>query len=313
MAKKSLMANNTEVQLEITNDCFLNCKHCSSAPNKPQLSTGYTLEDVFLFLRAINTSIHLQLTGGEPLLYPDLLGLISRLKSAESAPQIGIFTSGITKNSGEYAGISLTYANSLFMAGMTTCYISIYHTIPHHHDFINQINGSYQYVISSIKNLVSVGISVKIHLVINKNNINSLEEIIHTLARLGVSEIRFLRMAKSGNAINNWDDIGLSLEQQNNAITEIFRNKNRFEIKLTFSGFPNMVQCRSFDESIKCQAGIRLFYITYAGDVFPCACTRNNPKHKISHISEIQRFIDYNKTPNYQFHEECLNLPDLLN
>jgi MoaA/NifB/PqqE/SkfB family radical SAM enzyme len=156
--------------------------------------------------------------------------------------------------------------------------------------------------------LIDAGIDVKINLVLNKYNYLELDEIIKRICGLGVKEIRLLRLVCGGRAKENWDDIGVTYRQQNEQIARILDKLDEYHFKITIAGFPEKYPCRPFDAARKCQAGLNILYITYQGNLFPCACVKNNQKHLIGHISndkEIKTFLE--KTRKIKCHNHCLN------
>jgi MoaA/NifB/PqqE/SkfB family radical SAM enzyme len=154
--------------------------------------------------------------------------------------------------------------------------------------------------------MLSVGIKAKVHLVINSLNIDCLDETIRYFASLGVYEIRILRLVYNGNAVNNWNNIGVDYSHQNKAIVDIFNKLEKYPVKITISGFPDMIPCRPFKGSYKCQGGTNVLYVTFEGDVYPCACTKGLKKYRIGHVSEINKIIDYRNNSN-SFNDSCLN------
>jgi len=295
-----------EMQLEITNECLLNCKHCSSQSMLNHTKSGYVIADIIKFVRLFEKPVHLYLTGGEPLMQENITDIINKL-SFENKNLLGIFTSGIVRHNFDFSSISEDQAKKLIESGLRSVYISVYHSESIFNDAITRVPNSLQFVISSIKNLISVGLDVKVHLVLNRYNIDSLGDIILMLSSMGVSEIRLLRIVKTGSAAINWNEIGVSYEKQNKVIYDIYQNKHDYGCSITLSGFPELVGCRPFINSSRCQAGIGLFYITLSGDVFPCACMQGCINNKIAHIEETSKLEEYVRNLKYIAHDKCLN------
>jgi MoaA/NifB/PqqE/SkfB family radical SAM enzyme len=269
---------------------------------------GFSEDDLIKALNMINGSVHLYLTGGEPLLSSELQSTIKKIKVLAPHVEVGLFTCGVINTSSNLQPMNLETTKSLKDSGLTDCYLSLYHVEKSVHDFITNQPFSFDCTMETISNLMSVGIEAKIHLVVNKYNVQSLEHIIREISEIGVKEIRILRLVHGGNAIENWSEIGVSYATQNEAILEIINKINDFDTKITVSGFPEDFPCRPFENSIKCQAGINVLYITYSGDVYPCACTKNQGQCLIGNISEpdkIGKFLVDNKSRI--FNEHCLN------
>lgn len=301
------MRKTFELHFEIENNCFLNCMHCSSIGIKNKKKLGYNINQINSLIRLFEEELTIYLTGGEPLLNRNLKSIIKSIKQEKPDSKLGLFTSGIIcRENAEYS-ISLKEANEYKEIGLSSCYISIYSNDYRIHDFITNTIDSLKYTEESIRNLLMAGIEVKIHLVINKYNINNLEQVIRNLIEKGVSEIRILKIVKHGMALNNWEAIGVSEMQQVEAISNIYKNRYNYPIKITFAGFPEMIACRPFESAIKCQGGTNLLYITFDGFIFPCACTRSKEKFKIGSINELGSIENYLKAINKNFNKHCLN------
>lgn len=293
-----------EIQIEIENRCYLDCCHCSS-----YLISNYenTLKEKELvdLLQLFDMPIHIYFSGGEPLANSNLLSYVRLVKAVSKRNKVGIFTCGVLYNN---VPIDTIYAKMLKKNGLDDCYISLYHYIPEKHDQVTNQKGSYFITIRSIQNLLSESIDVKIHLVINRFNYLELNKVIFNILKLGVSQVRLLRIVKTGLAEINWEFIGVPYEQQNMAIERIIDNISGYSGAVTISGFPALTACRPAPNAIKCQAGTHLLYVNNSKQVFPCACTKNNPSFMIGTLDELNIIKNYIKRQQLQtFNENCLN------
>ena len=202
---------------------------------------------------------------------------------------VGLFTSGIMDNS----SISFNYGKRLRELGLDFCYLSIYSNRPDIHDRMTAHKGSFEKTIGSIQTLASLGISINSNIVIYKDNIHELDEIIAYLSNIGVKHVRLLRLVNHGNASKNWEVVGLDLNSQNSEIMRIISNVSKYPIEITLAGFPDIISCRPYRNVNGCQAGISLIYVTLSGDVYPCASVKTNSRFLIAHLSETERIKDY--------------------
>lgn len=302
------MKRRYEIQVEIENECFLNCKHCSSIEMRQKEKKELNYLELYEFLKLFTGPTYLYLTGGEPLLDTNIIQKIDEIYSLLPNINIGIYTCGVIRGDNGFVSISPDIAKSMKESGLKECYISLYHYKSKYHDYITNVEGSFDITKSSINNLLNVGINVKIHLVVNKYNISELHETIKGIMRLGVGEVRMLRIVKSGSAEINWADIGVPYNIQNEAIRRILKDKNSFEKYISVSGYPEIFQCRPFKEAIKCQSGINVLYVTNEGEVYPCACVKNNNEYTIGNIRDITKIKKYiTKSYALGYYEECLN------
>ena len=90
--------SNFELHFELEPNCILVCKHCSSQAIKKEV-LQFNREDVLRLVKAVNP-LEIYFTGGEPLLFPDLLLLFSEISSQFPECKLGLFTTGIIQNNG---------------------------------------------------------------------------------------------------------------------------------------------------------------------------------------------------------------------
>lgn len=88
-----------DLRVSLTDRCNLRCTYCMPAefnnwlPNDDLLTT----EELMLVIQvAVNAGItEVRLTGGEPLLRPDIVDIVSRISKLENAPKLSLTTNGI--------------------------------------------------------------------------------------------------------------------------------------------------------------------------------------------------------------------------
>lgn len=295
-----------EIQVEIENACLLNCSHCSSYEMRKSKSSIYSEEALISFIKSFNYPVHVYLTGGDPILYPNLVGFCKELSSVNTCRTVGLYTTG---NCAMMEPISKGYANLLAQAGVKDCYLSIYHKNSEEHDSFTGKMGSFFNTISSANNLKDASIHPKAHLVLTNQNKAHIEDIIYFCESIGFEEVRVLKLTETGKARNNWSQIGIPIAEQDSIITSLINRKDEFNIKLSFSGYPQLHACRSSENAYKCQAGTNLLYITLSGDIYPCACTVQFSKQfhlgNINNLAEVIRQIE-RAYPN-DYNPFCLN------
>lgn len=294
-----------EIQIEIENQCYLDCLHCSSLSMRNSTINKLSNNELLQFIKLFNSPLHVYFSGGEPLASAEIKTLIRIIKNDSPKSKVGIFTCGVLQGINP---IDVSYAKELKVAGLDDCYVSLYHCDFEKHDLITNSDGSYDATIKSIQTLLSQQIDVKIHLVITHYNYQELDRVIDTILKLGVSQVRLLRLVKMGAADINWESIGVPYEKQNAAIMEMISNIEKYHGKLTVSGFPTNIPCRPATNAVKCQAGTNLLYITSSKQVFPCACTKSKSSFLIGYINEIDKLKLYlDRQCEHLCNDECLN------
>lgn len=273
-----------EIQVEIENACLLDCVHCSSLEMRTFKKRTYSDDTLVDFISRFPNPVHVYLTGGDPILYPNLIDLCNRIVACNSKRTIGLYTSG---NCPSMKPILQELAILLYNSGVRDAYFSIYSDISEEHDQFTRYKGSLYNTLLSVEQLSNAGIIPKAHLVLTKQNHKKIDRIINFCKSVGFCEVRILKLTPFGNALNNWDWIGVPEETQNEAISVLIQQKDEYGINLSFSGYPRIHPCRALSNAHSCQAGTNLIYVTLSGDVYPCACSlQYASRYMLGNISE---------------------------
>lgn len=107
-ADSVVSANNeclVTLQLDLTDYCICKCKGCEhwKWPKKTKLDTNVLINNVFKCLPDTLQSV--VLSGGEPLLHPDVEDIVKMLK-VDYGKSVGIITSGLGKNNLDWSLLS---------------------------------------------------------------------------------------------------------------------------------------------------------------------------------------------------------------
>lgn len=95
--------------LQLTNKCDQQCAHCcfNCGPHNTEFMSEATIQAALHLFKSTHHT-HITLGGGEPTLYPDLVGLAKRL--LEDIPRTNIFV--ITNGTGDFTQLSALVALS---------------------------------------------------------------------------------------------------------------------------------------------------------------------------------------------------------
>lgn len=277
-----------EIHFEIENKCLLTCKHCSSYASNSGGIKQYTDDDMVSFLSRWPCEKKVYLTGGEPLLYPEIDKLLSKLNTRVNNITLGMFTTGIMETRDRASSISEEYAYHLAKNGLNICYLSIYSPRQDEHDKITRLAGSFELTKKSIIALNNAGVEVRFNSVVTTYNEKAISNLLGLAERWGVSEVRLLKLIRHGRAKSCWDEIGITEEQYRNVVIDALKKKTK--VNVTASGVEDIVSCRKFCDINICPAGKQLWYITYKGEVYPCASVKNKIKYQIGHIYDKDIF-----------------------
>lgn len=98
LLRRDLLLRPLVVTYYVTTRCNLNCAYCEDfgARRNPQTASPLPLEDALRVLRVIRSGVDsLILTGGEPLLYPEIVPLVTRARRELSFRQLTLLTNGL--------------------------------------------------------------------------------------------------------------------------------------------------------------------------------------------------------------------------
>lgn len=273
-----------EIHFEIENRCLLGCNHCSSCATSNGCMKEYSIDNMVSFLNSLQGKKEVFLTGGEPLLYPEIDELLEQLNTEVKNIVLGMFTTGIRGTDILMAAVSESYARQLAHHGLKVCYISIYSHRKEEHDWMTNCEGSFDLTRLSIQHLQEAGVEIRFNTVITSRNENEMPQLIEMAKEWGVTEVRLLKLIRHGRAENCWDVIGITEDRYCQVVSAVLKRKN--SIRITASGLVDIIPCRlSYNENA-CPAGKYLWYVTYKGDVFPCASIKNRSEYRIGSIKE---------------------------
>lgn len=280
-----------EIHFELENRCSLMCRHCSSNASAKGIEFDYSIEKMIDFLSAISEEKMVFFTGGEPLLNKDFENILMLIKKRVSNVSVGIFTSGIVSVDGNIQAVSDNQAKRLAKLGLKTCYFSVYSHDAKVHDWMTQTQRSFNLTKESIENLRNAEIEIRFNTVITKLNKDCIDKIIQLALFWNVEEVRLLKLIKHGRACFCWNEIGLSENEYRNTVKDILNKKHN--MRITASSAIDIIACRPVENSVACQAGSKLLYVTFNGDIYPCASVKNNITFCIGNIKKKRTWAQY--------------------
>lgn len=252
---------------ECTTRCNFHCRHCGSDCSILSREKDMPLED---FLSALDTipedkrppEFCVVLTGGEPLLRPDL---------AECGREIARrgFAWSIVSNGWFY---DEEMHARLMGAGLRAITVSL-DGMEASHDWMRGVPGSFKHAVRAIK-IISTEPRLNSDVVtcVNKRSISELEEIYRLLAGLGVRQWRLFTIIPIGRAASD-PEMHLS-DEEFVSMMEFIRAK-RLEggpMKVTFSceGYLGRYEEKVRDVRYFCHAGVNIASVLIDGRI--CAC-----------------------------------------
>ena len=253
---------------ECTTRCNLHCRHCGSDCMAASKDVDMPLED---FLSAFDTiprneiprGFTVVLTGGEPLLRPDIedVGRAIRRRGAGW---------GMVSNGYFY---DRDMHRRLMGAGMGALTISL-DGLEEEHDWMRGRKGSFSRAVQAIAIAARERrINFDVVTCVNRRNIGQLQSIHDLLASLGVKQWRIFTIIPIGRAKDD-PDLHLS-DSEFVALMEFIKDKREHkesEMVVTFSceGYLGRYEEKVRDTRYFCHAGINIASILIDGRI--CAC-----------------------------------------
>lgn len=243
------------ITVSITESCCMKCSHCSqSAPyglgNEISFSKLKTILDDAYTLGARYFGIF----GGEPLLHNDIIEIV-RYAHNIGFRDILIFSKGTL--------IDKEKARELKAAGVQSIKISCDSHIPEKYDEIVGIKGSFGKFFTGIYELMSVGIVIKLKIVVTNNNKTEIMDMVKFFVKNGVYDIDIEVVVPVGRA-----DFALIPDPIH--IYNLKNNLERFKSENTSKYKRITFKYLEYGKAKSCSGGIGSVMIFADGTVAPC-------------------------------------------
>jgi len=241
------------VELAITYRCNAKCEMCYSRnlnnKNKSEMSVD-KIRELWKDCMKLG-AIHVNITGGEPMLRKDVYDIIKALSPDRNIISLVTNASLIDENA----------IKNLKHAGLSTIQISIDDIDPKKHDKLRGIPNLYKKIIKSVKLAKKYGLVVCLSIVISHENIKS--KTVSKLIKLAEDLDTFLLLNLVANA-------GGFRKKENILFNE---EDNQFLQKLLQHPLTRQDTMFNFRLKPGCPAGTEKIYISSYGDVMPCDTT----------------------------------------
>jgi len=258
---------------EVTTACNLRCRHCHASAGKRQDDELNTEDGIKLLhqIASVPEFRMLVLTGGEPLVRPDIIELV------EQASNLGLECSIATNGT----LIDIGMAKRLKQAGVCNLAIGLDGATPDLHDYIRNSPGGYKRTLQGIHACREAGICLQINVTVMKHNYQQIPEILDLADDLGAQIVLLYQVVPQGRGTGD----GLQLTKEEYATLMEFVSQRQANavsiIEPTCSPqyWVYLLQKRKFDHRRQglaqkvfkgCAAGWGLCYIKPDGEVWPC-------------------------------------------
>ncbi|MGD0570562.1 MAG: pyrroloquinoline quinone biosynthesis protein PqqE [Candidatus Sulfotelmatobacter sp.] len=275
---------------EITHRCPLHCVYCSNplelAAANSELSTqGWT--DVFQQAGKLGM-LHAHFTGGEPLARPDLTELVAAARTA------GLYTNLITSG----IGLSETRLQALVEAGLDHIQLSFQDS---REDAANWIAGAkaHAHKIELSRLIRQHKIAFTVNLVIHRQNIDHLEEMIAFIEQLAPDRMEIAHTQYYGWALKNRTALLPTRAQLDKAVEAVSAAEKRLAGRIRIDFVVPDYYAR-FPKACMGGWGRRLMLINPAGKVLPCHAAEVIPGLAFENVREQTLEFIWRESASFQ-------------
>ncbi len=259
--------------LELTQKCNLDCLHCgsdcSSFTEKAELTTESWLKIVDYIANTFSNKVNLVLTGGEPLMFRDLLVIGKHIKTLKM--KWGMVTNGML--------LTTKKLSELEQAGMESITLSV-DGLQENHNWLRNHNLAFEKLQHALTSIGNSCLSFKDAVTcVHPRNLSELDRIAEMLIKHGITSWRLFRIFPSGRATDN-ADLYLSFQESHELLKWIEENKKHLSVKglslnLSCEGWlPFAIDKKVRDSPFFCRAGINFASILNDGTI--TGCTNNH-------------------------------------
>ncbi len=267
------------VTFNITNRCNLRCPFCYNAERKGE---EIPIDQVVGFLRSgmqsLSKDASLIILGGEPLLVPERL-----IPLVEGAGEIFQRSPMISTNG--------TRLDGEMVARLANIPIEVQVSLDSAHEEIHDRGrgkGVHRRAVAGIHRLVKKGVYTIVSMVIQRETVKEMEDLLALARDLGVNEARFIPLRNVGAAatsrtvVTELPDFLLGFQQ---LLSILDRHPEYGELLARDYFSIAAVQCRHSASRVSCGIGRRVIFIDADGTLYPCP-NHVNDLFKLGHVAE---------------------------
>jgi pyrroloquinoline quinone biosynthesis protein E len=275
---------------EVTHRCPLHCVYCSNPLELAAVSSELSADqwiDVFRQAGQLGM-LHAHFTGGEPLARPDLVELIAGARTA------GLYTNLITSG----VGLTETRLQALVDAGLDHIQISFQDS---REDSANWIAGAkaHAHKIELSRLIRRHKIAFTVNLVIHRQNIGHLEEMIFFIEQLAPDRMEIAHTQYYGWALRNRAALIPTRLQLETAVDAVAAAEKRLAGRIRIDSVAPDYYAR-YPKACMGGWGRRLMLINPSGKVLPCHAAEVIPGLTFENIRERSLEFIWQQSSSFQ-------------
>lgn len=287
--------------LWVTDQCNLNCRMCGDQWRSTSQRSRLSLAEINGIVRAAGRlkTMVISLTGGEPLLNPDIMAILGEIAAQGIAANI--CTNGTLLTPERVKELAATSLRSVS--------ISLDGSTAEEHDRIRGRAGAFAKTIEGIRllreNLPEV--AVNINCTLTRENFRNLPKILSLAGRLGCRKVNLApfhtNLQHRDRPKENFSDLLFSREELNSLTQELIKSRllaKDLGLRLSSSTFLDHIP-RFYAEPERwhqCYAGYASCAVSPWGDVSPCADLDSSLNIRERPLDEIWRSVAFQELRN---------------
>jgi radical SAM protein with 4Fe4S-binding SPASM domain len=246
------------MSIELTADCNLKCRHCyrDAGHHLKERMPTETLIDILN--RMADAGLRsVELTGGEPMLHPDVEDI---LKLCEKRfLMTGLLTNGTLFTDGVISQLQ-------HMGKKALVSISLDGSTAGKHDIRRGVSGSFDKTIENLRKVTALGIPVRASMAVDEESFSDIEATLLLARAAGAFAFSYTPILPLGRG-RKWAGPGWNLDGR-----EVMRIEA--DLAKRYEGFLTVIPAdkqADLDQGESCGAGYRTYTMDPNGDVRPCA------------------------------------------
>lgn len=264
------------VAWEVTRNCNLNCVHCRAAasrgPYEGELDTAKCLRILDQIIEVGKPIVIL--TGGEPLLRPDVFELARY--GTDKGLRMVMATNGtlMTKD----------VTDKMKASGIQRVSISLDGADADQHDRFRKVKGAFDEALRGIEILKREGIEFQINTTITRHNVEQAEAILRLSVRLGAAAHHIFLLVPTGRA-KDMTDQEIDAQEYERLLHWFYDMRSEVPIHLKATCAPHYYRVLRQEAH---KRGERVDYATYGLDAVTRGCLGGTSFCFISHVGIVQ-------------------------
>jgi len=277
-------ANLRLVAWEVTRNCNLNCAHCRAAATNQDYAGELDTPSAFQLLdqiAAVGQPIVI-LTGGEPLMRPDIFELAAY--GTQKGLRMVMAPNGTM--------ITEAVAKKMTASGIQRISVSLDGATKERHDGFRGVDGAFEGALRGIEAAKSQGIEFQINTTISKYNYDQIPDILKLAENLGAVALHIFLLVPTGRGKYIVDQ-AITAEEYESTLNWFYDQKQKTSLQLKATCAPHYY--RILRQRAR-QDGLPVTYDTHGLDAVTRGCLGGTSFCFISHTGIVQPcgFLDLN-------------------